>query len=214
MRTFPPFDPLARINLAASAAEALLERDPEALGTLEPFIGAGVYAIYYVGDYEPYKVLKSANENGQWLAPIYVGKAIPSGGRKGGLGLTPPAKPYLFKRLTEHAESIRSASSTLSIDDFFCRFLVVEDIWIPLVENLMISRFAPVWNNPVEGFGNHDPGKGRYNGLCPRWDVLHPGRAWAPKCKPRPETQAGIAREVSALLDARPKPKPQKLLKP
>lgn len=41
MRTFPPFDPLARINLAASAAEALLERDPEALGTLEPFIGAG-----------------------------------------------------------------------------------------------------------------------------------------------------------------------------
>ena len=145
MRTFPPFDPLARINLAASAAEALLERDPEALGTLEPFIGAGVYAIYYVGDYEPYKVLKSANENGQWLAPIYVGKAIPSGGRKGGLGLTPPAKPYLFKRLTEHAESIRSASSTLSIDDFFCRFLVVEDIWIPLVENLMRFRSIDIY---------------------------------------------------------------------
>ena len=47
------------------------------------------------------------------------------------------------------------------------------------------------------GFGNHDPGSGRYKGLRPRWDVLHPGRAWADKCQPREETQEHIARDVS-----------------
>ena len=206
MREFTPFNPLDRKNLAASAAEALLTTKPEALDTLEPFMGAGVYAIYYSGDFAPYEWIKKANEDGQWRAPIYVGKAIPKGGRKGGFGLDAAIGTSLLGRLRKHAESIRSASSTLDISDFHCRFLVVDDIWIPLIENLMIARFAPIWNNPVEGFGNHDPGAGRYQGLRPRWDVLHPGRAWADKCKQRSETAEGISREIEALLAARPTP--------
>jgi hypothetical protein len=76
----------------------------------------------------------------------------------------------------------------------------VDDIWIPLGESLLIARFAPVWNSLVDGFGNHDPGKGRYEGLKPRWDVLHPGRAWAVKCQARPETSEQIIIDVERYL--------------
>jgi hypothetical protein len=93
--------------------------------------------------------------------------------------------------LSEHAESIGNVSN-IGIKDFYCRFLVVDDIWIPLGESLLIAKFSPIWNNIIDGFGNHDPGKGRYEGMRPRWDVLHPGRAWAAKCKSRPETPEQI----------------------
>jgi hypothetical protein len=42
-----PFNPLDKRNLAASVAEALLGRKARPLGGLEPFNGAGIYAIYY-----------------------------------------------------------------------------------------------------------------------------------------------------------------------
>lgn len=213
MSEYNPFNPLDRENLAASVGEALLEKEPVQLGNLESFVGAGVYAIYYTGDFAPYRKLADANTDGSWRAPIYVGKAIPAGGRKGGMSSNAKPKPYLKKRLDEHAESIRSAASTLNIDDFFCRYLVVEDIWIPLGENLMISRFSPIWNTLIDGFGNHDPGKGRYNGLRPRWDVLHPGRGWAEKCRERPETAETIAREIQDYLRTRPIGLGQKLFK-
>ncbi len=64
----------------------------------------------------------------------------------------------------------------------------------------MIAKFAPIWNTLLEGFGNHDPGSGRYNGKIPKWDVMHPGRAWAVKCKPRPETPAMLEAEVENAL--------------
>lgn len=200
---YNPFNPLDRINLAASVGEALLERDPIALGHVPDMLGAGVYVIYYEGDYAPYDPISTANSSGRWHAPIYVGKAIPKGGRKG--GLNPDAKPGkdLKKRLKEHADSIDVATN-LDLDHFFCRYLVVEDIWIPLGENLMISRFSPLWNTTVDGFGNHTPGAGRFNQKRSRWDVLHPGRAWAAKCQPRPETEHDIEAEVREHLRAHP----------
>ena len=77
---------------------------------------------------------------------------------------------------------------------------MVDDIWIPLGESLLIARFSPVWNALIDGFGNHDPGSGRYNGMRPRWDVLHPGRAWAAKCKERPESAKDIEQDVETYL--------------
>mgnify|MGYP001610410975 FL=1 len=77
---------------------------------------------------------------------------------------------------------------------------MVDDIWIPLGESLLIAKFSPIWNNIVDGFGNHDPGKGRYEGTRPRWDVLHPGRAWAAKCNPRRETSQQIITDISTYL--------------
>jgi hypothetical protein len=52
------------------------------------------------------------------------------------------------------------------------------DLVVP-VEAELIRRYAPLWNSVVDGFGNHDPGKGRYNQARSEWDVLHPGRPWA-----------------------------------
>jgi hypothetical protein len=69
----------------------------------------------------------------------------------------------------------------LNIDDFYCRFLVVDDIWIPLGESLLIEKTKPLWNVVVDGFGNHDPGSGRYNQQISSWYTIHPGRSWARK---------------------------------
>ncbi|WP_245597901.1 Eco29kI family restriction endonuclease [Ottowia thiooxydans] len=43
----------------------------------------------------------------------------------------------------------------------------------------MITKFSPLWNQFLEGLVNHDAGNGSYNGLSPKWNNLHPGRAWA-----------------------------------
>lgn len=210
-----PFNPLQKRNLAASIAEALLESEPDPLGSLEPFLGPGVYAIYYTGPHPAYEALSVANRDGKWWAPIYVGKAIPKGGRKGSEVFdeeseTPKGRS-LYGRLKEHADSIRLASTTLSIEDFHCRYLVVDEIWIPLGENLLISRFMPVWNKVLDGFGNHDPGKGRYNGLAPRWDLIHPGRAWALRCRQRSELPQTVEAEVAAYLRGRSFEQPARL---
>lgn len=203
-----PFNPLDKKNLAASVGEALLERAPVQLGNAGSFSGAGIYAIYYVGDFEAYRQLAEENRDDLWNSPIYVGKAIPSGGRKGGEQSTSSESKSLRSRLKEHADSIRAAGN-LNIDDFWCRYLVVDDIWIPLGENLMISKFSPIWNAIVDGFGNHTPGAGRFQQMRSRWDVLHPGRDWAAKCKERPEPVETIISEVKAHLRARPKVSPK-----
>jgi len=200
---YKPYNPLDKRNLGASVAEAMLSRKPVSLGTLERFDGAGVYAIYYVGDFEAYRPVSELNRNGDIQAPIYVGKAVPPGARKGGFGLDETPNQALFNRLSEHAESIGLAAN-LNIEDFCCRYLVVDDIWIPLGESLLIAKFAPVWNTLMDGFGNHDPGKGRYNGLRPRWDVLHPGRGWAEKCRSRPETAEQIMNDIAEYFRSHP----------
>ncbi|WP_081084474.1 Eco29kI family restriction endonuclease [Burkholderia territorii] len=199
-----PFNPLDKKNLGASVAEAMLEQKPQPLGELQQFWGVGIYAIYYVGDFEPYKPLADRNRNNVFHAPIYVGKAVPKGARKGG-GVGEIRSRALYDRLREHAESVGLANN-LNIEDFFCRFLVVDDIWIPLGESLLIAKFSPLWNALIDGFGNHDPGSGRYQGYRPRWDVLHPGRAWAEKCRPREETQEQIARDVKTYFSSFPFP--------
>ena len=189
------YNPLDKANLGASVADALLGGTPRALSDLAPFAGAGIYAVYYRGEFEAYQRLALLNSGGDPQAPIYVGKAIPEGARKGTVATEGAASKALFRRLKEHAESI-GAVSNLKLDDFTCRYLLVDDIWIPLGESLLIAKFSPIWNTLIDGFGNHDPGKGRYEGTRPKWDVLHPGRVWASRCKPREESAHDIAREV------------------
>jgi len=196
-----PYNPLDKKNLGASVAEALLGRKPHPLGELPSFHGAGIYAIYYKGDFRAYQKISEQNQDADPTAPIYVGKAIPAGGRKGASAPEGALTKALCLRLREHAESV-SSTRNLKIEDFQCRYLVVDDIWIPLGESLLIAKFAPIWNTLIDGFGNHDPGKGRYEGMRPKWDVLHPGRPWAEKCRDRPETAPQIEREVKAHLAA------------
>lgn len=178
-----PYNPLDKRNLGISVADALLAKEPSRLPPISQFDGAGIYAIYYTGDFPPYRALSALNKGGELRFPIYVGKAVPEGARKGGLGFDVSAGPVLYRRLGEHSKSIEQASN-LILSDFFCRYLTVDDIWIPLGESLLVSNFSPLWNLTVDGFGNHDPGGGRYNQQIAPWDIIHPGRLWAKNLKP------------------------------
>jgi len=193
-----PFNPLDKRNLGASIGEALIEQAAVPLASLPRFDGAGIYAIYYHGTFEAYQALADCNKDGIFNVPIYVGKAIPQGSRRGGT-LESPIGPDLRKRLQQHAKSIER-SSNLEIEDFHCRFLVVDDVFISLGESLTIARFGPLWNSIIDGFGNNAPGVGRGQGMRPRWDTLHPGRAWAETLPPRPESAADIAVEAREYL--------------
>lgn len=185
MHREPPFNPLDKKNLGTSVADALLESPRRPLPPREKFVAAGVYAIYYKGDFPLYRRLADPNKKGKGRkdVPIYVGKAIPSGGRKGGPIDEISPGTVLYNRLAEHADSIKEVEN-LQIHDFFCRYLAVDDIWIPLGESLLIRKFNPLWNVALDGYGNHDPGKGRYQQQISPWDVLHPGRSWAKKLQP------------------------------
>ena len=60
--------------------------------------------------------------------------------------------------------------------------MILEDAaadMIGTVEAALIRNYYPLWNSTVDGFGNHDPGSGRYEQAVSDWDVLHPGRGWA-----------------------------------
>ncbi len=196
------FNPLDKKNLGSSVAAALVAQPPKRLGDMRSFHGAGIYAIYYTGKFQSYSAIAQRNQGVEPEMPIYVGKAIPVGGRKGTSLPDATKSKALFNRLREHADTIASTAN-LDLADFLCRHLVVDDIWIPLGESLMISEFSPLWNSLVDGFGNHDPGAGRYKGLRPRWDVLHPGRPWAEKCKARQETAFNIKGDIEEFLRAR-----------
>lgn len=198
METKEPFNPLNKKNLGFSVAEAMLEKSVEPLPPKVAFEGAGIYAIYYTGSFPAYKTIADKNKGQKFGCPIYVGKAVPAGARKGGFGLDAPAGKVLYQRLNEHAESIDQVEN-LKLNDFRCRYLTVDDIWIPLGESLLIEMFSPLWNKVLDGFGNHDPGKGRYEQQISPWDILHPGRAWATKLKPG-RSKEEILRAVAAHL--------------
>ncbi len=199
-----PFNPLDKRQLGNSVGYALLRQPVVPMAQLESFEGAGIYAIYYLGGFPAYEPIAERNKGEDFVVPIYVGKAVPEGARKGGDLDMVPGK-VLFNRLMQHKRSIEDAKN-LDIADFHCRYLVVDDIWIPLGESLLIAKFGPLWNKLIDGFGNHDPGKGRHAGLRPRWDVLHPGRPWAGRCQPRPETAEQIIHEVREYLRNNPPP--------
>lgn len=174
-----PYNPLDKKELGTSIMHKLLETDVCPLPP-DPFIGAGVYALYYTGSFPAYAALAQVNQNEEYACPIYVGKAVPNGARKGGQGDIEDPGTVLHKRLSDHAKSINAAVN-LNLSDFCCRYLSVDDIWIPLAESILIERFKPVWNRVLDGFGNHDPGKGRHAGKISDWDCVHPGRPWVAK---------------------------------
>jgi hypothetical protein len=195
----PPYNPLDKSNLGISVADALLITHPMRLDQIEEFVGAGIYALYYSGSFPVYKMIAVLNSDGNFHAPIYVGKAVPAGARKGGFGLGEDPGMALHKRLREHANSIRAANN-LNLEDFYCRYLVVDDIWIPLGESLLIEKFQPIWNTVLDGFGNHAPGSGRYDQQRSAWDVIHPGREWAERCAPNERGADQILAEVAAVI--------------
>jgi hypothetical protein len=198
------------MHLGESIRDALLKRPLFPMPPEERFPGAGIYALYYTGKFPAYEAMAARNRDGRFELPIYVGEAVPEGARKG--GVLDPAKPTfkLAARLREHANSIRATN--LRIEDFAYRFLVVEDIWIPLGEALMIHTFAPVWNKIVDGFGIHTPGKNRPQTIS-AWDTLHPGRGFVKKVNllPNPRSQKEWIKDVRRYLEL---PREEQLQRP
>ncbi len=169
-----PYDPLNYETITDNLVRRLLDRAPVSLPPGKVFSGPGIYLLYYKGDFAPYGAYRFTEET---QTPVYVGKAMPEGARKGG-GEFDLTKKSLHKRLKEHARSVEKVEN-LVLEDFQCRYLVVEPVWIPLAERFLIQRYQPIWNVCIDGFGIHDPGGGRRKGAASWWDVLHPGRPWA-----------------------------------
>ena len=78
----------------------------------------------------------------------------------------------------------------------------MDDIWIPLAESLLIERFEPLWNRAIDGFGNHDPGKGRYEQKMSPWDTMHPGRSWATRLKKLEISEYDLSKSVEDFIAA------------
>jgi hypothetical protein len=192
-----PYNPLEKENLGKSVAFSLIKQKAVPFAAISRFPGAGVYAIYYSGNFDAYIPMGAWNSGKEELnLPIYIGKAVPTGGRKGNVDSEVSSKgSALFTRLDDHRKSIEQATN-LVIADFWCRFLVVDDIWIPLGESLLIQYYRPIWNSLIDGFGNHDPGSGRHKGARPNWDTLHPGRNWAIKCSPSKLSELQIRQQI------------------
>ena len=193
-----PYDPLDLRTLAESMVKVVLEKLVYPLGSLEPFEGSGIYVIYYTGDFKPYVTITDKNRNQKWESPIYVGEATRKGGRKGGVLAEGAPGRAIFERLGNHADSIRSVAA-LKIEDFWCRYLVTKDFFIPLCESLLIDRYNPIWNKLVDGFGNKDVGVSRRaTQQKSMWDVLHPGR---PIAAGAPNKRYPNAESVTQLID-------------
>jgi hypothetical protein len=194
-----PYNPLEKQNLGISVANALLARPMVSLPPEDRFVGAGVYAIYYSGDFPLYARLSATLREPKTAVPIYIGKAALVGTCTGEFGFDPEIVPELFNKLWQHAESIKQTRN-LSLHHFSCRYLVVDDIWIPLGESLLIEGFVPLWNKVLDGFGNHDPGKGRQQQQKSPWDVIHGGRAWAERLQPNARTEQQLTELVQEYI--------------
>jgi hypothetical protein len=159
---------------------AMIAQPRKPLAAVEKFYGSGVYGIYYNGDFPAYKGISKKEH------PIYVGKADPA---------DPTSKTAmeqgdrLSNRLNDHRKNIAKAESTLRIEDFEYRALVVQTGYQKAAEDYLIHLFKPIWNSETSicyGLGKHgDDPETRANLRSP-WDTLHPGRDWAhrdPKMK-------------------------------
>ena len=173
----PPamFDPAKPDLVGRFIALALVAQPRVPLAEVGNFYGAGVYALYYRGAHEAYRAISGKE------APIYLGKADP----RSALATTPiEQETKLAGRLKEHHRNIERAAETLNINDFECRYLVVQTGWEKAAESFLINFFSPVWNSQTKicyGFGKHgdDPAT-RGNKRSP-WDTMHAGRKWARK---------------------------------
>ncbi len=162
----------------------------------ETFLGTGVYALYYIGQNPTYEKYAALNRLA-YTHPIYVGKAVPKGWRQARISDSELNQSReLHNRLREHSKNIMIGAG-ISIEEFMCRLVIFEDEgsdMISTIEAALIKLNQPLWNVAVDGFGNHDPGRGRYEQAKSAWDVIHPGRAWADRCN-------GIHKDENTIIE-------------
>ncbi len=164
----------------------------------ETFLGTGVYALYYTGQNPIYSKYADLNRLA-YNYPIYVGKAVPKGWRQSRISDSEINQSReLHNRLREHSRNIM-AGANLNLEEFMCRFTIFEDEssdMISTIEAALIKLTQPLWNVALDGFGNHDPGRGRYEQAKSDWDVIHPGRTWAERCNGTPKAESIILANI------------------
>jgi hypothetical protein len=192
------FDPSNPKVVGRFISLALVAQQRHALSTIPRTYGSGVYAIYYTGEFAAYSAISKSE------TPIYVGQAAPivSNAR------TPREQgPRLCSRLSDHRKNIAKAASTLKLEDFEFRSLVVQSGWETAAEDYLIHLFRPIWNsetNILYGLGKHgDSAETRANSRSP-WDTLHPGRAWAAKSKADAKSPTIIEKELGEHFSKNP----------
>lgn len=143
------------------------------LTNVPQFHGAGVYALYLTSAEQTfYEGCVSPDY------PIYIGKGVPAGSRQ---GKSTKENAAIRTRLNKHKRSIKQCRN-LEEQQFMFKFVILKGEatnFISAMESYFIRHFNPIWNSYIDGFGNNDPGKGRYNQSPSEWDVLHPGRNFA-----------------------------------
>ncbi len=175
-------NPLTLEELGRNAASAI-RNWPAVSMPPERFDGAGVYAIYFRGRHPPYPNISIPEDY-----PIYVGKAVSSSNNRYPLN----------RRLNDHTGSIENAED-LNLPDFWCRWIVLDDVWIGMTEQVLIDAHEPIWNlSIVRGFGNHNQGGTRNTQERSRWDTLHPGRSWAASQRDNRASAERIREEIAA----------------
>ena len=168
----------------------------------ERFHGTGVYAIYCIAKSGLYKDYHKINRT-SYAIPIYIGKAVPKGWRQARTcNLAQNMSYELHGRLKEHCRSIELGSG-IEVNDFHCRFMILdgaESDLIGTVEAALIRSYRPLWNSLIDGFGNHDPGRGRYGQAKSDWDVCHPGRLWAERCEGIATSKEKLAKDIKGFM--------------
>ncbi len=170
----------------------------------ESFQGTGVYALYYTGRTGIYAKYGELNRLA-YSHPIYVGKAVPKGWRQSRTAdAQAPNSRELVSRLRQHSRSI-ALGSGVELPDFMCRFMIFEDAgsdMIGTIEAALIKLHKPLWNSALDGFGNHDPGSGRYNQAKSDWDVVHAGRKWAARCQGEHKPLKSIMSKINTHMNS------------
>ncbi len=160
------FNPLDDKNIQRLFLSELENKEYKTFDELNSVTGHGVYIIWSLE--LPYEFDKKS--------PVYIGKAVSSGGRKGNTNkfISSP----LRKRLLEHMNSISKAVN-LDITKFKFKTISLDEHWTVYAEQLFIKTLNPLWNKEYDGFGNHPVGSTRAEQKTSKWDLTHPGRLTA-----------------------------------
>ncbi len=185
------FDPSNPKVVGRFVALAMVAQQCHSLEHIPRTYGSGVYALYYTGDFAPYRPISGSE------TPIYVGQASPALSN----ARTPLEQgPKLCGRLTDHRKNIGKVLNTLRLSDFEFRSLVVQSGWETAAEDYLIHLFRPIWNNETNilyGLGKHgDSATTRANRRSP-WDTLHPGRSWAAQSTQDAKSVSQIEHELT-----------------
>jgi len=150
---------------------------PMALGGVE---GEGVFALYYTGEYPLYKGYKDANTS-KLNAPIYISKGA-----------------NIDEKIKEQYRNIAKVSN-LNPEDFYTKVMPLSTDLPSITEEVeatLVDQYQPLWNTCLEGFGSHNPGRGRAKQAPSDWDVIHPGREWVSKLSGKANDRRKLGRKV------------------